>query len=189
MKRISKHVILLTVLIILGVQGNAKNKFLDGFAGLLNITESFEKIMEFYNRMDDSINKQKVNNMVNDFYSDIGELIKTKDSIVYVLENGSFDEPKFGMLIDELHLKLNKIELTLNKYDDLITKAGIKTMDLKKDLENDFDQKATNLNNAKVFLEDHSLSDKEVKEQLITYFKTCINILNNAQGALSKFES
>lgn len=187
MNKIYKFLLILVIIGFQSSQAYPQNILLKALNSFNEVVDGFEKLLDAFNQIDSDINKDKARAMASELYGEIGDLILVKDSLIFVLENSNGTNPEFGKYIRMLESKLEVLQETLQKYDQLISAAGINTQKLKSGLEQEFWLKAQTLEEARGLM-NANLGDQEIKENLIFYFKSCVNILKRCQDVLEDFE-
>ena len=184
----NKLVSILLLCIFYAQTGHSQNIFLKAMEGFNDLAEGIEKLASNFNKIDNNINKDRVKLMVSDLYYNIGEVILVKQSIILKLQNNTTDKPDYRDDINNLQNKLWAFSTTIKKYDDLIKLAEVNTQQIQSAVRNDLLAKMSTLENARgLYIRTESIQN--VRKDLITYFKSGINILKHSQNVLSKFKT
>jgi hypothetical protein len=183
----NKITFLFLMMIMFATPSSAQNIWLKAMNGFNDLTESVIKVFYTWKGVDSSINKSKAKDMSSELLKDVDNLILTKQTIVGKLKTSSTENLNLKTYIVSLQKNIESILTTLNKYDDLITKAGVNSQNLKYALSQDFLQKAETLEFAKGLFE-QNLSNNQIRESLIIYFTSCINILKTTRTSLANFK-
>jgi|GEM_PF-4599162 len=186
MKGLNK-IILLFCLLFFGQNGYAQNPFLKAMNVFNDLTDGIAKFFSSNNAVDDLINKQKAKAMAGELHSDVSSLILVKDSIVFALEHTSINETRYKQYIEDLKSKLGNLRATLAKYKALMVAAGVNSQKLDYELQSEFLQKSQTLQLARNAMSGNNSG--QMKQELISYFRSCINILKNAQTTLANFKA
>lgn len=187
MKKINKLIILSIVFMAFSVKGSSQNVMLDALNGFNRLAEEVGNFFKTASKVDSIINNKKVKNMAAELYDDVGELILVKDSLVMTLAHTSFDENKYKTHIYKLQETITTLKKTLYKYDELLKAAGVNAQALGFALKQDITLKARTLDTAKDFIVTNA-SSQQTKQNLITYFKACVNILKHTQSILANYK-
>jgi hypothetical protein len=126
--------------------------------------------------------------MAIDLNADVGGLILAKHAVVLALESENKTNQNYGEHIMLMQQKLSTLRNTLYKYRELISAAGVNTQRLNYELEIEFMTKAQKLKDLKQMIGQPNMQEEDLREDIIIYLKTCINILKNAKGILEKFK-
>lgn len=187
MKKLNRIFLLFVVLTTFSLKGHSQNFFLKALATFNELTEGVGKLLQSTSSIDTLINSNKVKKMAGELYTDVSELILAKEAVVFTLEHDTFDESKYKTHVKNLQIKLDALRKTLDKYGALMKAAGVNSQKLNYELKQDFLEKANTLDRARGLM-DRNASEMETKQTLITYFKSCVNILKTTQAMLSSYK-
>lgn len=183
MKIFSKAIIVFCLLTFTAPNCFSQTKLFDGLKGLNEFVDLIGKFFVSGSKVDSTINKEKVRNMVNELYFNVRMIIRDKEEIVYRIEkNQNYEEN-----ILSLQYEMNRIIETLKKYNPLIVAVGIDAEGLEADLRQDFLNPAKTIDGAINLFDNQNVGREKIKQTLLTYFKSCINIMKTAQSSLEDY--
>jgi hypothetical protein len=151
---------------------NVLNKFVSATMNLFNA----------FKAADNTLNKDKSKAMAVELYSDVSNIIRAKEAILFKLRKIETNLDLTSDINDLTH-NLDNLKNTLLKYDPLIKSVGMDAEKLNSELKADLDAKSSTLN----YLRYLDTKDKLNKQTAITYFQSGVNILKSSLPILEKF--
>jgi hypothetical protein len=184
MKNLIKIACLFCFLSLTTITSYSQTKLFNGLKGLNEFVDLIDKFITSGNSVDSSINKDKLNSMINEFYWNVHMIIRDKEEIVYRINNNR----DYSKNIVELQHEMNQLISTLQKYNNLVQSVGINAEDLEFDLQQDFLNPAKTIDDAKSLFDNPSVDHEKVKETMLIYFTTCIHTMELAEFRLAEYQ-